>query len=133
WTVQTLIGYASLNWTPEFLWPRAKDSIVPFVLDGAVFWVAALALATRWRNLDVATRLMVLWLVVGMAGSLAGGHLSWHYFIQAMGPLAVLAALAFARFRPRRLVAAAAIAGIVIPAAAWWAFNLSADPLTYDF
>ena len=133
WTVQTLTGYASLNWTPAVLWPRAQDSIVPFVLDMAVLWIAALALATRWRLLDVKARLMVLWLAVGMTGSVAGGHLSWHYFIQAMGPLAVVGALAFVRFHPRRMIAAAAFAGIVIPAAAWWAFDLTADPLTYDF
>ncbi len=76
---------------------------------------------------------MVVWLAVAMAGSLAGGHLSWHYFIQAMGPLAVLAALAFDRFRPRRVVAGAAIVGIAFPAVAWWAFDIAADPLTYDF
>ena len=133
WTVQTLTGYASLNWTPAVLLPRAKDSIAPFVLDMAVPWLAALALASRWRDLGVAARLVVLWLVVSVAGSLAGGHLSWHYFIQAMGPLAVLAALAFVRFRPRRWIAAGAIAGIAIPTLAWWAFDLTADPLTYDF
>lgn len=133
WTVQTLTGYASQNWTPALVWDRSKDSLVPFLVDMAVLWIAAVALATRWRTLDVATRLVVLWLAVAMAGSLAGGHLSWHYFIQAMGPLAVLAALAFARFRPRRLVAAAAVAGIAIPAAAWWVFDATSDPLTYDF
>jgi 4-amino-4-deoxy-L-arabinose transferase-like glycosyltransferase len=133
WTIQTLAGYASVSWTPAFVWLRAKDSIVPFVVDMAVAWIAAIALATRWRELDARARLMVLWLVVAMAGSLAGGHLSWHYFIQAMGPLAVLAALAFERFRPRRAVAVAAGLGIAVPAAAWWAFDLTADPLTYDF
>ena len=68
-----------------------------------------------------------------MAGSLSGGHLSWHYFIQAMGPLAVLAGVAFARFRLPKVVSAAAIAGIAIPAFAWWGFDATADPLTYDF
>src|SRR3989441_12566604 len=76
---------------------------------------------------------MAVWLVVAMIGSLAGGHLSWHYFIQAMGPLAVLAALAFHRFRLRKLATAAAIAGIAIPVFTWWAFDITADPLTYDF
>jgi len=133
WTVQTLTGYASVNWTPAFVWARAKDSIVPFVIDMAVFWIAAIGLASRWRELDARVRLMVLWLIAGMAGSLAGGHLSWHYFIQAMGPLAVLSAIAFDRFRPRRLVAGAAVLGIVIPATAWWVFDATADPLTYDF
>lgn len=133
WTLQTLVGYASASWAPAFVWSRAKDSVVPFVVDMAVLWIAAVGLAARWRALSVEVRLIVVWLVVGMAGSLAGGHLSWHYFIQAMGPLAVLAALAFDRFELRRWVAAAAIAGILIPAAAWWAFDLTADPLTYDF
>lgn len=133
WTVETLTGYASQNWTPALVWDRSKDSLVPFVVDMAVLWIAALALGTRWRTLDVASRLVVLWLVVAMVGSLAGGHLSWHYFVQAMGPLAVLAALAFIRFRPRRLIAAAAVAGIAIPAAAWWVFDATSDPLTYDF
>ena len=133
WTVQTLVGYASASWTPGYVWSRARDSIFPFVLDMSVLWIAAIALITRWRALSVEVRLMVAWLAVAMAGSLAGGHLSWHYFIQAMGPLAVVAALAFDRFEMRRFVAAAAVAGIAIPAVAWWAFDVSADPLTYDF
>jgi dolichyl-phosphate-mannose-protein mannosyltransferase len=133
WTIQTLVGYASASWTPAYVWSRARDSIVPFIVDMVVFWIAALALAIRWGALSVEVRLILVWLVLGMAGSLAGGHLSWHYFIQAMGPLAVLAALAFGRFHLRRSVAAAAIAGIAIPAVAWWAFDLTADPLTYDF
>jgi len=133
WTMQTLVGYASASWTPAYVWSRARDSLVPFVVDMAVTWIAALALAARWRALSVETRLVVVWLALGMAGSLAGGHLSWHYFIQAMGPLAVLAALAFDRFSLPRPVAAAAIAGIAIPAAAWWVFDITADPLTYDF
>ena len=133
WTIQTLVGYASNSWAPSYVWSRARDSIVPFVIDMAVVWIAAAALVTRWRTLSPRVRLMVVWLGLAMLGSLAGGHLSWHYFIQAMGPLAVLAALAFDEFRLSRAVAAAAVAGIAIPAAAWWAFDVGADPLTYDF
>ena len=133
WTIGTLIGYASANWTPFYVWQRAKDSVVPFVVDMAVMWIAAIALATRWRTLSVEVRLMVAWLALAIVGSLAGGHLSWHYFIQTMGPLAVLAGLAFDRFQLSRTVTAAAVAGVVIPAAAWWLFDMTADPLTYDF
>jgi Dolichyl-phosphate-mannose-protein mannosyltransferase len=133
WTIQTLVGYASTSWAPAYVWSRARDSILPFVVDMAVIWIAALALLARWRALPVELRLMFVWLALGMLGSLAGGHLSWHYFIQAIGPLAVLSAVAFDRFRLPRVVAAAAIAGIAIPGAAWWAFNVTADPLTYDF
>jgi hypothetical protein len=133
WTISTLVGYASGNWIPSQVWARAKDSVVPFVVDMAVFWIAALAFASRWRALDVRERLVVVWVAVAMAGSLAGGHLSWHYFIQVMGPLAIAAALGLRRLLLRRWVAAAVVAGIAVPLAAWWIFDVTADPLTYDF
>ncbi|HYL08567.1 MAG TPA: glycosyltransferase family 39 protein [Candidatus Udaeobacter sp.] len=133
WTIQTLGGYASSNWNPSLVWLRARDSVVPFIVDMAVLWIAAIATATRWRSASPLLRLMVVWLAVAMVGSFAGGHLSWHYFIQAMGPLAVLAAVGLTTFRLRPVVAAAAIAGIAIPVAGWWLFDLEADPLTYDF
>jgi hypothetical protein len=133
WTIETLYGYASTNWTPSLVWARATDSVVPFLVDMSVFWIAAIAFAWRWGTLNAVERLMVVWLAISMAGSLAGGHLSWHYFIQAMGPLALLAALAFDRIRLRPRVAAAAAAAIAFPILAWWAFDLTADPLTYDF
>jgi hypothetical protein len=90
----------------------------------------------RWKRLAAGHRLIVAWLVVSVPGSLAGGHLSWHYFIQVMAPLAVLAALALdegLETPMRRWFAGAAIAGLAAPMLAWGAFDLVADPLTYDF
>jgi hypothetical protein len=133
WTVGSLYGYASTTWIPAYVWQRARDSLVPFVVDMAVLWIAAIALATRWRRLDPLERLVIVWLVVAMAGSMAAGHLSWHYFIQAMGPLALTAALFFSRFSLKRWVAAVAAVGIAIPVLGWWTYDLGADPLTYDF
>jgi hypothetical protein len=136
WTVGSLYGYAATNWTPALLWLRAKDSIVPFVVSMVVVWVAAVGFAWRWKQLGARERLIVAWLVVSIPGSLAGGHLSWHYFIQLMGPLALLAAFAIDRALEtpkRRWVAGAAIAGLGVPLAGWAAFNVVADPLTYDF
>jgi hypothetical protein len=133
WTVGSLYGYASTNWIPSFVWLRARDSLVPFVVDMAVLWIAAIALANRWRNLARLEKLVVVWLAVAMVGSIAAGHLSWHYFIQAMGPLALAAASFFDRFSLGRWVKAAAAVGIAIPALGWWAYDLGADPLTYDF
>jgi hypothetical protein len=154
WTVGSLYGYASTNWIPEFVWMRARDSLVPFAVDMAVFWIAAIAFALRaWRQEDrprphpalradlpgerggelvPADRLLVVWLAVAIVGSVAAGHLSWHYFIQAMGPLAVAAARCFDTFTFKRGVKAAAALGIAVPALAWWASNLQTDPLTYD-
>jgi hypothetical protein len=136
WTVQTLYGYATTNWTPDLLWMRAQDSVIPFVAGLVVLWVAALALVLRWRRLEAAARVAVVWFVVSGVGSIAGGHLSWHYFIQVMAPLAVLAALAVdgaLRTPMRKWVAAATAVGVGLPAIAWLAFDLTADPLTYDW
>jgi dolichyl-phosphate-mannose-protein mannosyltransferase len=133
WTIGTLAGYASNSWSPNVVLPRARDSLLPFVVDNVVVWIAAIGMTWRWRTVSAGVRLAVVWLGIAVVGSLAGGHLSWHYFIQAMGPLAVVGGLAFDRFRLPRVVTAAAIAGIVIPSAAWWAFDVGADPLTYDF
>ncbi len=136
WTIATLTGYASGNWAPGLVWARAKDSVVPFVVDMAVLWVAAIAWAVRWRRLDSGQRLIVAWLVVSMLGSLAGGHLSWHYFIQVMGPLALLSALAVdaaLRTPMRKQVAWIVAVGVAVPAFGWAAYNVFADPLTYDF
>jgi hypothetical protein len=133
WTVGSLYGYASTNWIPAFVWMRARDSLLPFLATTAVLWIAAIAFATRWRDLERKDRMVVVWLVVAMVGSVAAGHLSWHYFIQAMGPLALAAARFFDTFTVRRLSRVAAALGIAVPAVAWWAFDVGADPLTYDF
>ncbi len=136
WTVGILTQYASSNWTPSLVWTRARDSLVPFVLDMAVLWAAALAWAVRWRKLDSGQRIVVAWLVLSTIGSLAGGHLSWHYFIQVMGPLALLSAFAIdsaLRTRFRKQVAAIAAIAVAVPALAWAAYDVSADPLTYDW
>jgi 4-amino-4-deoxy-L-arabinose transferase-like glycosyltransferase len=133
WTVGSLYGYASTTWIPSYVLQRAGDSLVPFVVDMWVLWVAAIALATRWRRIERLERLVLVWLVVAMVGSVVAGHLSWHYFIQAMGPLALAAALFFSHFSLRRQVSAVAAIGIAIPCLGWWAYDLGADPLTYDF
>jgi hypothetical protein len=136
WTIGTLSGYAALNWTPALVLMRSWDSVLPFAATALVVWVAGVVFAWRWKELRAPAQLIVAWLVVSIPGSLAGGHLSWHYFIQVMGPLALLAAfgidMALDGSR-RRLVAGVAIAGLALPMAGWSAFDLVSDPLTYDF
>jgi 4-amino-4-deoxy-L-arabinose transferase-like glycosyltransferase len=144
WTVGSLYGYASTNWTPGIIWQRAQDSVVPFVGYMIVPWAAAIAFSWRWKRLASAERIAMAWLAVAMVGSFAGGHLSWHYFIQAMGPLALLAALAIDRalistrsirgvpFSTRQLVAVVAVVGLAAPLIGWGVFDVVADPLTYD-
>jgi hypothetical protein len=135
WTIASLYGYATTQWTPDLIWQRAKDSILPFVGDDIVVWAAALAIALRWKRLPPAARVIVAWLAVSVLGSVAGGHLSWHYFIQVMGPLALLAALAIdgaLNTSRRRLVAGVMIIGLAVPTVYWLAYDVAADPLTYD-
>ena len=135
WTIGSLYGYVTTNWTPDLLWQRAKDSILPFIGDDIVVWVPALAFAIRWKRLGPRQRVIVAWLVVSVLGSLAGGHLSWHYFIQVMGPLALLAALAIdgaLELSRRRWVAGAIAVGLAVPMLYWGVYDVAADPLTYD-
>jgi hypothetical protein len=136
WSIRTLYGYASINWTPSLVLMRAQGSVLPFVLSAIVVWVAAIGFAWRWKRLPAAAQIIVVWLVVSIPGSLAGGHLSWHYFIQVMGPLALLAAFAIDRALDssrRRWVTLAAVAGLALPMAGWGVYDVVADPLTYDF
>jgi hypothetical protein len=149
WTVGSLYGYASTNWIPTYVWARARDSLLPFFVNMAVLWIAAIALSVRTLRAGHPPHpglrpdlpgergggdlIVVVWLALGMVGSIAAGHLSWHYFIQAMGPLALAAALCFERFSLRRWAVSVAALGIALPAVFWWVFNLNADPLTYDF
>src|SRR6266700_3599474 len=136
WTVGSLTQYAGTNWTPAVIWGRAQDSLIPFLLDMVVLWLAAIAWALRWRRLDPGQRLIVAWLVVSVIGSLAGGPIAWHYFIQVMGALAMLAAFAIdsaLRSPLKKQVAAIVAIGVAVPAIAWAAYDVTADPLTYDW
>lgn len=137
WTVETLTGYASGNWTPANIWERAQGSLVPFALWGAFTWLAALVSVARWRSLTAPEKLAVAWLGLSFLGAVAAGHLAWHYFIQVMPALALLAALAIERALGRQswrwAVAAFTLVGVAIPATYWFTFDLSADPLTYDW
>lgn len=136
WTVGILTQYASASWTPALVWSRAADSLVPFVLYTAVLWAAAIMWALRWRRLESLQRLIVIWLVLSAVGSLAGGHLSWHYFIQVMGPLALVSAFAIdsaLRTSLRKQIAAIVTIGVGVPALAWGVYDVVADPLTYDW
>ena len=136
WTVGSLYGYATTSWTPGLVWMRLSDSLAPFAVSLIGVWVAAIAWLVRWPKLSPEHRVVAAWLPIAFAGSIAGGHISWHYFIQTMGPMALLAAFAVdhaLHTRWKRQIAVIGIAAIAIPSLAWGAFDVGADPLTYDF
>ncbi len=144
WSVASLYGQATMNWRPDQLWFRVRYSLPFFIGGTAVLWVAALAFASRWKRLDASERVVVVWLAVSALGSVAGGHLFYHYFIQVIGPLALLAGIAIdwalenstrarrANFPSRRWIAGVIVVGVAVPTVAWGAYDLVADPLTYD-
>jgi len=144
WAVGSLYGQASLNWRPDQLWFRARYSLPYFLGGTAVVWVAALAFGSGWKRLRPNERVLVAWLPVSVVGAVAGGHLFYHYFIQVIGPLALLAGIAIDRwleasaraqrpnFLSRRWIAGAIVVGVGVPSVAWGAYDLVADPLTYD-
>ncbi|HEX9099460.1 MAG TPA: glycosyltransferase family 39 protein [Candidatus Dormibacteraeota bacterium] len=144
WSVASLYGFAAMNWKPDQLWFRVRDSLPYFVGGTAVIWVAAIAFASRWRGLRAAERVVVVWLAASAVGSVAGGHLFYHYFVQVMGPLALVGGIAIDRaldsperehgkhLLDRRWIAAAIVVGVAVPTAAWGVYDLSADPLTYN-
>ena len=144
WSVASLYGIASMNWTPDQLWFRVRYSLPYFIGGTAVVWVAALAFASRWKRLHATERVVVVWLAVSVVGSVAGGHLFFHYFIQVIGPLALIGGIAIdrafesstlvtsAQFPSRRWIAGVIVVGVAVPTVAWGAYDLVADPLTYD-
>jgi 4-amino-4-deoxy-L-arabinose transferase-like glycosyltransferase len=140
WTVGTLSGYAAASWRLDGLWQRIvggpQGGPLQFVGTTAILWLATGWYVSHWKSLVAHERLMVAWLVAGMAGALAGGHMFGHYFIQVLGPLAVVAGLAIDRALKtpiRRWLAAAATVGIAAPMVGWVAYDLNADPITYDW
>jgi 4-amino-4-deoxy-L-arabinose transferase-like glycosyltransferase len=144
WTVASLYGFAAMNWKPDQLWFRVRYSLPYFIGGTAVIWAAAIAFATRWRGLQVAERVVLVWLAVSAVGSVAGGHLFYHYFVQVMGPLALVGGIAIdwalgssqhapgKYFLGPRWIAAAIVVGVAVPTVAWGAYDVNADPLTYD-
>jgi hypothetical protein len=144
WSVASLYGFAAMNWKPDQLWFRVRDSLPYFLGGTAVIWVAAIAFASRWRGLQAAERVVVLWLATSAVGSIAGGHLFYHYFVQVMGPLAVAGGIAIDRalgsprrehrkyFLGPRWMAAVIFVGVAVPTVAWGAYDVNADPLTYN-
>ena len=140
WTVGILGGYAAQSWQASLLWQRfiggPQGGPLQFLETTAVLWPAAVFHVRHPRRLRPQDKLVAVWLVSGVAGALAGGHMFGHYFIQVLGPLAVLAGLGIdeaLKGRWRRWAAGITIAGIGLPLLGWTAYDWTADPLTYDW
>jgi len=79
-----------MNWTPDQLWFRVRYSLPYFIGGTAVIWVAAIAFASRWRGLQAAERVVVVWLAVSAVARWREATCSTTTFVQVMGPLALV-------------------------------------------
>jgi hypothetical protein len=96
WAVVRLIShYGPSAWHLGPLALRFAIGFLPFVAAALLLWLTTFA-ALVHRNRRRAPRsvsAIALWLGASMLGVVAGGHFFGHYFIQLVGPLAVLGAV----------------------------------------
>lgn len=123
WAVLALVtNYGPSAWTGGQLLSNLTGSGLPEWLEAAPLLLlpAAIGLAARQR-VGPDEKLVRAWLVTSTAAAIAGGHFFGHYFIQVVGPLAVLAAVALVEWR-RPVLAIAAAVLLAVPAA-YFTFN----------
>lgn len=93
----------------------------------------ALALAGLWlaRQQPFRLRVGIVWLLAALAGVNVGGLYWPHYYVQLLPPLCLLAALALARLRDRRL-AWATVAIVALPSLVFVAGVVSAPQASQE-
>ena len=120
WAVLALVtGYGPSAWTGGQVLRDAGNGLVPWLLATPLLTVPALLRLALVRAAGTEERLTQAWLVVSAAGAVAGGHFFGHYFIELVGPLAALSAVAVTGLAMRgraRVAAAAVVAALAVPA-----------------
>ena len=115
WSVLYSFGYIDSGVTAPGAGPAALDNLLQVFGTTSVFWLLALfALRDRWAS-DRLIVSAVLYLVGAFLAASVGLRFYPHYFIQALPPLAVLAALGADRLRQPfrgRLWRAAPVVGL---------------------
>jgi hypothetical protein len=132
WTIGTLVGYASNSWSRASYWPArgtacCRSSSTTPCLDRGRRDGDALALGIRRRPAGRG-------LARGRHGGLAaGGHLSWHYFIRHRDRSQCWRVSPSIAFGYRGSSPQPPSPGSRSPRSRGGAFDVTADPLTYDF
>jgi len=125
WTVASVLtGYGPSAWSGGQLAGSIAGGLVPWLEAAVGLLLAALAGLRRSQPL------LAGWLATATLGALAGGHFFGHYFIEIVGPAAVLAVgfLAEWRWAARRPLAAALATGaLALPAVLFTAGDYSVD------
>ncbi|HET7500629.1 MAG TPA: glycosyltransferase family 39 protein [Kofleriaceae bacterium] len=140
WCVDQVVGkYGAGAWHGS-VWHNIAVGLVPFVASSLLVWLAGCARLGRLRAAGAAERVVWVWFALSLASSFAGGHFFGHYFIQPLAPLTVLAALEIDRRlgdpsgeRSRPWLARGVAALTVVPAIAFFVFNLVFEPITESF
>lgn len=119
WSVAAVLtSYGPSAWTQGQLKAAVANGVVPWLEAAPLLLVPALARVARLRD-GGEEWLIVVWLGAAAAGATVGGHFFGHYFLQLVGPAAVLAGTALAgwRFASRRpALAAVAVAALAASA-----------------
>lgn len=106
---------------------RFAASFPQLLLFTALLWLLAASAARRGRRLPDVDRALLAWCALGLVAAFAGGRFYGHYYIQVIGPLAVVGALELRRLHaalpPRRRRARAAIAAFLVVAPAAYAVH----------
>jgi hypothetical protein len=110
WTVASVLtSYGPSAWSGGQLASAIEGGLLPWIEAAIGLLLAALA------GLRRAAPLLAGWLLTAGLGALAGGHFFGHYFIELVGPAAVLAAgfLANWRWASARPARAALVTGLL--------------------
>jgi hypothetical protein len=140
WAVVRLIShYGPSAWRPEQVISGLLSGFVPFVAGALLLWIGSALAVARVRSAAFGPRIVMGWLAVSLVGAAAGGRFFGHYFIQAVGPLALLTALEIdrrlseARPRSHRWVVGVAAVLVTVPAAGYATAMTIFEPVTEQF
>lgn len=134
WSVTRMLStHTSTAWQQGSVWHNVAVGLLPFVASSLLLWVAGGVAAARARTWSVAELVVWVWFAISLLSSFASSHFFGHYFIQPVTPLSVIAAIELDRRWSRRGVRIATIWMTVLPAVAFFVFNLVFEPLTEQF
>lgn len=119
WAVLSIVvGYGPSAWRQGLFQAGLRTDGLTWATGALLLWVPALFRLLDLRAFRREEVLVAGWLAASALGVASGGHFFGHYFIQLVGPLAVLSAVAVARwssYAARPQVAAVAAALLLLP------------------
>ena len=130
WTVARLLShYGPSAWRSGDYLGAAVTTSLPFAACAIALVAASGAMVLRARSTSAGERLALAWLGLSAIGVAAGGRFFGHYFLQVVGPLAVIGAVEIDRRLTRR-IAIATLLLTAINAIGFATLAALSDPIT---